>query len=124
MIAKILLIICDLFDAAERMQKQLGPESFSSGLLPHLRQIHHALVQGPHPDFGTPLLAALDWGFHSPIQPMVETIIHAQGFDWRFVGGRQRSFKTLAPGQPISPTVERLWHQALTKATLFLETQA
>ncbi|MBF0161257.1 MAG: hypothetical protein HQL88_03125 [Magnetococcales bacterium] len=121
MIAKTLLLTSDLFDAAERMQKQLGPELFVHGLLPRLQRLHEALACGPNPDFGTPLMDTLEWGFHSPIQPIVEVIIHAQGFDWRIIGGRRRPFRSLAPGQPIPPAVERLWAQALAKATRFLD---
>ncbi|MBF0323387.1 MAG: hypothetical protein HQL62_10705, partial [Magnetococcales bacterium] len=63
------------------------------------------------------LVDALDWGFHSPIQPVVETIIQAQRFDWRFITGRRRRFKALAPGQPVAPNLATLWQRALEKST-------
>lgn len=118
MIAKTLIITSDLFDAATRIQQHLAPEAFMTAFLPRLRAIDHCLSLGPNPDLMSPLLDALEWGFHTPAQPILETIIYAQGFDWRFVTGRRRPFKSLASGQTIPPTVTELWNQAKLKSSL------
>ncbi|MBF0125876.1 MAG: hypothetical protein HQM02_01560 [Magnetococcales bacterium] len=116
MITKTLMITCNLFDATARIQAQLGDEGFARDFLPMLRLIHHNLAQGPNPDISIPLVDALEWGFHSPAQPIVETIIQSQGFDWRFITGRRRQFKALAAGEAIPPPVSALWHRALEKS--------
>ncbi|MBF0153779.1 MAG: hypothetical protein HQL64_08575 [Magnetococcales bacterium] len=117
MISKTLFITCDLFDAAARIEAQLGAEEFAREFLPRLRRIHDNLVQGPNPDLSIPLVDALEWGFHSPIQPVIETLIHAQRFDWRFITGRRRRFRALAPGQPVPPALADLWQKALARST-------
>lgn len=124
MIIKTLLITCELFDAAVQIQKQLDADSFTTEFLPRLRQIHANLAMGPNPEISTPLVDALDWGFHHSIQPTMTTIIQAQGFDWRFITGRRRPFKQLASGQPIPTAVSNLWQLALAKSTTFMATQA
>lgn len=116
MIAKTLLLTCDLLDATERIRKQLEAELFATEFLPRLRQIHQTLSLGPNPELTIPLLDILEWGFHSPVQPMLETIIYAQGFDWRFVTGRRRRFTALSPGQNIPPMIAILWERAREKS--------
>lgn len=118
MIAKTLLLTCDLLDATERIQKQLEPERFATEFLPRLRRIHDTLSLGPNPDLATPLLDALEWGFHTPIQPILETIIYSQGFDWRLITGRRRRFSALSPGQHIPPAIEKLWERAREKSAV------
>ncbi|MEO5351698.1 MAG: hypothetical protein H7835_00545 [Magnetococcus sp. XQGC-1] len=121
MITKILLLTCDLFAAAPRIQAQLGAERFAAEFLPWLQQIHLTLQRGPNPEIAIPLVEALAWGFHTPIQPILETLIHAQGFDWRFVTGRRRRFNALANGQAIPIPVAKLWERALMKSSFFMD---
>ncbi|MBF0425791.1 MAG: hypothetical protein HQL66_08240 [Magnetococcales bacterium] len=117
MITKTLTVTHDLFTATPRIAAQLGHARFTTELLPRLRAIHTNLAQGPNPDLSIPLVAALDWGFHSPIQPVIETILAAQRFDWRFITGRPRRFKALEPGRVIPPDIASLWQKVLTQST-------
>uniref|UniRef100_UPI00187D4D8C hypothetical protein n=1 Tax=Candidatus Magnetaquicoccus inordinatus TaxID=2496818 RepID=UPI00187D4D8C len=94
----------------------LGNERFVADFLPQLQKIQSCLAQGPNPDLAMPLLDALEWGFHSPLQSTLETIIYGQGFDWRFITGRRRSFKALAPDKTVPPALAQLWQQTLNKA--------
>ncbi|MBF0427700.1 MAG: hypothetical protein HQL94_02145 [Magnetococcales bacterium] len=121
MITKTLLVTCDLFDALPPIQAQLEATKFKSEFLPRLRQIHDNLALGPNPDISIPLVDALEWGFHGPIQPILSTILHSQGFDWRFITGRRRRFNELAHGRSIPLSVQTLWGRALDKATRMMQ---
>ncbi|MBF0341747.1 MAG: hypothetical protein HQL95_12420 [Magnetococcales bacterium] len=116
MIVKTLRIVCDLFDAVPHIGAQLGTERYSREFLPRLLAIRESLSQGPNPEFGIPVVDALEWGFHAPIQPILDRIIDAHGFDWRIVTGRRRRFPALAPGQPVPNEVLHLWQQAMDRA--------
>ncbi|MBF0097193.1 MAG: hypothetical protein HQM04_11795 [Magnetococcales bacterium] len=116
LLEKSLLLAADLFAATDSCRRLLGDERFMAEFLPHLQRIQSNLAQGPNPDLAMPLLDALAWGFHSPLQPTLESIIYAQRFDWRFVTGRRRPFKALAPGAPVPRTVAELWQIALHQA--------
>ncbi|MBF0185643.1 MAG: hypothetical protein HQM06_14830 [Magnetococcales bacterium] len=113
---KSLILTGELFDATPQCRSLLGEERFVTEFLPQLEQIRTNLAQGPNPDLLVPLLGALEWGFHSPLQATLETIIYANRFDWRFITGRRRPFKSLAPGAEVPATVLQLWQQTQQKA--------
>lgn len=123
MILKTLTICRELFVAAPYLKERLGAVRFEAELLPRLRQIREGLRIGPNPDFGVALVDTFEWGFHTPAQALLDGIIQAQGFDWRFVTGRRRRFKELAPDYPesIPPVVGNLWAEALASAERALE---
>ncbi|MBF0163082.1 MAG: hypothetical protein HQL97_10885 [Magnetococcales bacterium] len=118
MILKTLTICRELFVAAPHLKERLGPARFEAELKPHLCRIREGLLPGPNPDFGVSVVDALEWGFHTPLQPLLDGIIQSQGFDWRFVTGRRRRFKELAPDypEPLPPVVRNLWAEALASA--------
>ncbi|MEO5347989.1 MAG: hypothetical protein H7834_16680 [Magnetococcus sp. YQC-9] len=124
MITKTLSVCRELFMAVPFLKERLGAPRFEAELLPRLQQIRESLAAGPNPEFGIPLVDTLEWGFHTPLQPILDGIIHAQGFDWRFVTGRRRRFKELAADypEPIPTAVTTLWTEALTHANRVLET--
>ncbi len=120
LLEKSLLLTADLFAATDSCRRILGDHRFMTEFLPHLQRLQANLAQGPNPDLAVPLLDALAWGFHSPLQPALESIVYAQQFDWRFITGRRRPFKALAPGEPVPPALAELWQKALHKANLAL----
>nr|CAX83892.1 uncharacterized protein [uncultured bacterium] len=118
MITKTLTICRELFVAVPFLKERLGAARFEAELKPRLQQLRESLHSGPNPDFGTPLLDTLEWGFHTPLQALLDGIIHSQGFDWRLVTGRRRRFKELASDhpEPVPQVVLTLWAAALASA--------
>lgn len=77
----------------------------------HIGELTQVLAKGPNPDFTPPLIAALHTCFNTPAEPIIGTILHNLGFDYRFITGKPRRFSALKAGKAIDPQIAQLWQR-------------
>ncbi|MBF0446248.1 MAG: hypothetical protein HQL68_11730 [Magnetococcales bacterium] len=110
MLIKSLLVTEAVLLKAIAIKEKIGDNS--QQFLDHMHELNSILAQEPSPDFTKPLVAALHLAFSSPAEPIVGEILQNNGFDYRFITGKPKSFSALKPGREVPPQIQRLWQQA------------
>ncbi len=114
MLIKTLQVTEALFMEAPRIKTLLG--AGWNDFFPHLERLRAALRQGPNPSFNDPLIDALALGFRGPAERVIDGILTAHGFDYRFITGRRRSFKKLRDPATVPGDIQRLWQRVAGKS--------
>ena len=114
MVTKTLQVAEALLIALPIIKSQLGPEWLH--FYPIVQRLHHSLQKGLHPEFNGPIIEALVFGYRSTAEPVIAGILRENGFDYRFITGGGRSFRSLQSGKVVAEDLYRLWERVAKKS--------